>query len=108
MQGETVSKALVGCDVAGSLVSVEIKPAGSTQTQAVTLTRMATHCIADRRALFEIFTTAKNRANHRDDKTAAALIDKAIILWTKMLDEDADYNRRFISLRCFLAVIAPA
>lgn len=94
MQGETVSKALVGCDIAGSLVSVEIKPSASTHTQAVTLTRMATNSIADRRALFEIFTTAKNRANHRDDKATAALIDKAIILWTKMLDEEANCNRR--------------
>jgi hypothetical protein len=94
VQGETVSKALVGSDISGSLVSVEIKSAGSTQNQTVTLTRMATNAIADRRALFEIFTTAKNRANHRDDKATAALIDKAIILWTKMLDEDANYNRR--------------
>lgn len=94
MQGETVSKALVGSDIPGSVVSAEIKSAGSTQSQTVTLTRMATNAIADRRALFEIFTTAKNRANHRDDKATAALIDKAIILWTKMLDEDANYNRR--------------
>ena len=57
--------------------------------------RMANDAISDRRALFEIFTTAKNRANHRDDKATAALVGKAIILWTKMLDKDAEHDRRY-------------
>ena len=91
---ENVTHAMVGCDLAGSLVSLEIKRPGAGNSQAVTLTRMATEAIADRRAMFELFTTAKNRANHHDDKTTAALIDKAIILWTKMLDEDAEHDRK--------------
>jgi hypothetical protein len=95
MQGENVSNALIGCDVAGSFVTVDVKRAGTTELEHVTLTRMANEAIADRRALFEIFTTAKNRANQRDDKGLAALIDKAIILWTKMLDADAEHNRRY-------------
>jgi hypothetical protein len=41
---------------------------GTSNIEQVTLTRMANESIADRRALFEIFSTAKNRANHRDDK----------------------------------------
>ena len=97
---DTVSNALVGNDVAGSMVSVEVKKSGAVDSQVVTLTRMATESIADRRAMFELFTTAKNRANHRDDKALAALIDKAIILWTKMLDEDADHDRRYMNLIC--------
>jgi hypothetical protein len=95
-QCETISNALIGCDVAGSFVTMDVKRAarisqkvlyivnllskcigaltfknlcqGTSNIEQVTLTRMANESIADRRALFEIFSTAKNRANHRDDK----------------------------------------
>ena len=41
---------------------------GTSNIEQVMLTRMASEAIADRRALFEIFSTVKNRANQRDDK----------------------------------------
>ena len=67
-QGDTISTALIGCDVAGSLVTMDVKRVGTSDIEHVTLTRMTNEAIADRRALFEIFSTVKNRANQRDDK----------------------------------------
>ena len=93
-QAETVSSCLVGRDIAGSLVSIQVKQSGATAPQVITLTRMATEAMSDRRAMFEIFTSAKNHAKQREDKATASLLDRAIILWTKMLDDDAKHNRR--------------
>ncbi len=94
LQAETVSSCLVGRDIAGSLVSIQVKQSGATAPQVITLTRMATEAMSDRRAMFEIFTSAKNHAKQREDKATASLLDRAIILWTKMLDDDAKHNRR--------------
>lgn len=74
---------------------MDVKRVGTGDIEHVTLTRMTNEAIADRRALFEILTTAKNQQNKQNDKSSAALIDKAIILWTKMMDVDAENNRRY-------------
>jgi len=83
----------VGCDVAGSLVSIQVNKSGG-NAEVVTLTRMSTEAMSDRRAMFDIFTNARNLSKQREDRATATLLDRAIILWTKMLDDDAKHNRR--------------
>jgi hypothetical protein len=55
---------------------------------------MSTEAMSDRRAMFDIFTNARNLSKQREDRATATLLDRAIILWTKMLDDDAKHNRR--------------
>jgi hypothetical protein len=93
LQAETVCSSLVGCDVAGSLVSIQVNKSGG-NAEVVTLTRMSTEAMSDRRAMFDIFTNARNLSKQREDRATATLLDRAIILWTKMLDDDAKHNRR--------------
>jgi hypothetical protein len=51
----------------------------------VTLVRMATEEIADRRQLFEMFTDMKNEAMVLSDKKLAGMTDKVVDLWSKMV-----------------------
>jgi hypothetical protein len=57
------------------------------------LRRMATEAIADRRALFELFTESKNRALAHGDRTLSLLLDSCIDLWTKMYQADAEHDK---------------
>ncbi len=83
----------MGCDVAGSLVSIQVNKSGG-NAEVVMLTRMSTQAMSDRRVMFDIFTNARNLSKQREDRATATLLDRAIILWTKMLDDDAKHNRR--------------
>ena len=51
----------------------------------VTLVRMSTEKISDRRQLFEMFTDMKNEAMVLSDKKLADMTDKAVELWSKMV-----------------------
>jgi hypothetical protein len=46
---------------------------------------MRTEDIADRRKLFELFTSIKNRAISDNDRTLASIADETIDLWTRMV-----------------------
>lgn len=60
---DNLSQLLVGCDVAGSAVTITVKKGGKTGAKkSVTLLRMPSEAIADRRRLFELFTAMKARA----------------------------------------------
>lgn len=58
---------------------------GNGNTQQVSLVRMPTEHIADRRKLFELFTELKTQAIKDNDMKAAAMTDSVIDLWTKMV-----------------------
>ena len=51
----------------------------------IPLVRMKTEDIADRRKLFELFTSIKNRAISDNDRTLASIADETIDLWTRMV-----------------------
>ena len=51
----------------------------------IPLVRMKSEDIADRRKLFELFTSIKNRAISDNDRTLASIADETIDLWTRMV-----------------------
>eukprot|EP00960_Hanusia_phi_P062195 765084-Hanusia_phi.AAC.2 len=87
---ETAPSAIIGSDVPGTFVTLQIRHQNNEITE-VKLRRVASEIIADRRAMFEIFTSLKNRAK---DEHLTSLLDEAISLWTKMLKASADHDRK--------------
>ena len=47
--------------------------------------RMKTEDIADRRKLFELLTSIKNRAASDNNRSLASIADETIDLWTRMV-----------------------
>ena len=57
---ENLSQLLVGSDIAGTAVTIGVRKGGKTGTKkSVTLLRMPSEAIADRRRLFELFTASE-------------------------------------------------
>lgn len=59
----------------------------------VPLVRMPTEMIADRRRLFELFTSLKDRAI-LDKDIAGGIIDETIALWSKMVLADMVHDQK--------------
>lgn len=89
---ENLSQLLVGSDVAGTPVTIGVRKGGKNGTKkSVTLLRMPSEAIADRRRLFELFTAMKARATlPRGRETIEGMIDNAIELWTRMAIADSE------------------
>ena len=94
--GDNLSQLLVGCDVAGTAVTIGVKKGGkSGAKKTVTLLRMPSEAIADRRRLFELFTAMKARATlARGRETIESMIDNAIQLWTRMTIADSERDAK--------------
>jgi hypothetical protein len=82
--------------VAGSAVTIAVKKGGKTGAKkSVTLLRMPSEAIADRRRLFELFTAMKARATlPRGRETIEGMIDNAIDLWTRMTIADSERDAK--------------
>ena len=94
---DTILAALVGDDAPGSEVSLTIQKGGRTgNVRVISLQRMATERIADRRRIFELFTLIKDRATQLDDDKIPLTVDKCISLWTNMLVSDAYYQEKAV------------
>jgi len=93
---DNLSQLLVGADVAGTPVIIGVKKGGKTGAKkSVTLLRMPSEAIADRRRLFELFTAMKARATlPRGRETLEGMIDNAIDLWTRMTINDAERDSK--------------
>ena len=63
ISADNAVEALVGNDRPGSKVTLSVKSLGADATKTVPLTRMVVEVIADRRQMFELFTTLKARMN---------------------------------------------
>eukprot|EP00960_Hanusia_phi_P045431 757239-Hanusia_phi.AAC.1 len=114
VNSDNVATELVGSDQPGSEVFIEVQKSGG-MISTVKLSRVATRVIADRHALFELFTTCKNRARQKDDKLLSDTINKSIDLWTKMVLADQEHDDEIASnvtllqdLRYYLAPLKSA
>jgi hypothetical protein len=89
---DNLSQLLVGSDIAGTPVTLGVKKGGKAGAKkSVTLLRMPSEAIADRRRLFELFTAMKARATlPRGRETIEGMIDNAIELWTRMTIADSE------------------
>ena len=89
---DNVLTLLVGDDVPGSHVDLTLSKAGKAAAgSAVTvkLTRAATRHMADRCALYELFTRLKNKLSaDKNGKASTELMDHIISLWSGMVMAD--------------------
>jgi DNA repair exonuclease SbcCD ATPase subunit len=93
---DNLSQLLVGSDIAGTPVTITVKKGSKTGVKkTVTLLRMPSEDIADRRRLFELFTAMKARATlPRGRETMEGMIDNAIELWTRMTIADSERDAK--------------
>ena len=108
---EGLHRQLIGNDIAGSSVLISVrKPNGN--IIAVVLKRIETEAIADRRRMFEIFTSLKvsasflsvfrrpdscleqERAIINSDDVSTEKVDDCIQLWTRMLIADEIHDKK--------------
>jgi len=112
--GQNVTTLLVGEDVPGSIVQIDIQRGGVHET--VKLTRMNASKIADRRKMFEYFADIKNKIGNlatkggggggglfniggktdvsgADGKNLMETVDIAIELWNGICRAEADHNQ---------------
>jgi hypothetical protein len=85
---------LKGSDLPGTVVILTVKKLGSGEIKEVTLRRMATELIADRRKLFEKFTGLKDRAIVDKDTVVRDIVDEVIDLWSKMVQAEAIHESK--------------
>ena len=69
----TVQQCLKGCDEPGSPVKLDIKRKKG-GTVVITLHRMASAVVADKRRLFEVFTSIKDSASKRGDSATSSAV----------------------------------
>jgi hypothetical protein len=62
--------------------------------KVVTLQRMKTEEIADKRRMFELFSQIKDQAVKEGDAHLGEVTDMCINLWTKMLISDAEHDNK--------------
>ena len=86
---EHLAAALKGSDEPGTSVTLTVRKNKTREIKDVTLTRMDTALIADRRMLFEKFTSLKDRAIVDNDIVVRDTVDEVIVLWSKMVQADA-------------------
>ena len=94
---DNVLTLLVGDDKPGTSVDITLgSPNGNTRT--VNLIRAATQHIADRCALYELFTKVKNTTSgDKSAKAVSQLVDSIIELWSKMVLADEKHDQSVIA-----------
>ncbi|EKX55379.1 hypothetical protein GUITHDRAFT_131594 [Guillardia theta CCMP2712] len=93
---DNVVDLLVGTDVPDSPVNLLIRKKNGT-LEDISIIRMATSRIADRRQMFEYFTHIKDIAVKVSDTRTAELVDATVDLWSKMLLAQEDYNSTVVT-----------
>lgn len=92
---DNVLSLLVGEDVPGSHVDVTFTRAKVSSSFTVKLTRAATRHMADRCALYELFTKVKNKTSaDKNGKFVTELMDQIINLWSGMVMADEQHDEQ--------------
>lgn len=88
------------CMHAGTSVSLTVRKRSGTKggnpdvVKVITLQRMKTEEIADKRRMFELFAHIKDQAVKEGDAHLGEVTDMCINLWTKMLISDAEHDNK--------------
>lgn len=92
---DNVLTLLVGEDVPGSHVDVTMTRSKASSAFTVKLTRAATRHMADRCALYELFTKVKNKTSaDKNSKAITELMDQIIHLWSGMVMADEQHDEQ--------------
>lgn len=89
---EHLADLILGDDEPNTPVTLTIRRHGYGSIDHVTLIRMANEEIADKRALFELFTQLKDSAERLGGTDCGRLCDRVILLWSKMVLADAVHD----------------
>ena len=95
---DNVLALLVGKDQPGTSVQITVKSAATARNSTLTLTRAATSQIADRCALYEMFTQLKNKI--MKDKVGVGVVpqlDSILHLWSSMIVADEEHDNTVAS-----------
>jgi len=93
VQGKDLQRKIIGDDVPGSLVTLTLKR-GPADLVEVTMKRISTEEVADKRRMFDLFTKLNDRAKKDHDSEASKCVDETLLLWEKMLNADFDHDKR--------------
>jgi hypothetical protein len=85
---KSIQLALTGSDEPGSTVKVSIRRKTGGPLVDVLLHRMASSMVADKRRLFELFTSMKDSASKKGDANISRAVSECIEVWTHMLIEE--------------------
>jgi len=83
---------IVGSDEPDTPVTLTVRLSRDGAIDNVTLVRMANEEIADKRALFELFTQLKDIVERLGGSDSGHLCDRVILLWSKMVLADAVHD----------------
>ena len=95
-EGTDLTTLLLGSDIPGSLVSIRVLRDGFA-TVDVTLLRACTTDLADKRHMFQLFTTIKDLALQAQCPTLTSVVDEAIDLWTGILESTCGHEDSIIT-----------
>jgi hypothetical protein len=93
VQGNDLLEKIVGDDVPGTLVTLTLKR-GPADLLDVTLKRISTDEVADRRKMFDLFTKLSDRAKQDHDEEARKCVDETLLLWESIMAADAQHDQR--------------
>ena len=91
-EGSDLTTLLLGSDMPGSLVSIRVLRDGFAKPVDVTLLRACTTDLADKRRMFQLFTTIKDLALQAQCATLTTVVDEAIDLWTGILESTCRHD----------------
>lgn len=94
VSGSTLLSAIIGDDVPGSTLTLTLQK--GEQVAYVTLKRIPTADVADKRRMFDFFTLLKDRAKKDQDKDAVTYVEEALLLWEKMLNADQIHDDQIV------------
>jgi hypothetical protein len=83
LSGAALVSAIKGNDTPGSCVTLTLKRGA--QNFSLTLTRIPTADVVDKRCMFELFTKLYDRAKKQNDPDGAKCIQETLTLWEKIL-----------------------
>jgi hypothetical protein len=94
VSGSTVLSAIIGEDIPGSYLTLTLKRDGN--MVYVTLKRIPTADVADKRRMFDLFTLLKDRAKKDQDWDAVKYVEETLLLWEKMTSADQIHDDQIV------------
>jgi hypothetical protein len=94
---DAILAALKGSEIPGTSVTLTIKNQGTNVVQDVIVQRQLTAEVADKRKMFDLFTSISSRATRNRDADTLKDIEQALELWTDMLVAEEEKDARCVA-----------
>lgn len=91
-KGEDLQQKIVGDDIPGTFVTLTLKR-GPAELIDVTMKRISTEEVADKRRMFDLFTKLNDRAKKDHDTEAGKCVEETLLLWEKMLHTEFENHQ---------------